>query len=87
MGRGSLCLVLGQNTGKLASENPPLHPATSSPFPSTASHFHAPLIHHASHAPLVGMARWAEQQATGPRLDDEAWRLGTEEQTQETDRG
>lgn len=33
VGRGSLCLVLGQDTGKLASENLPLHRATCQPCP------------------------------------------------------
>lgn len=86
MGRGSECLVLGQNTGKLASESllsiqpPPSFPLHSLTFPCSP-------VHHASHPSLVGMAKWAGQQPTGPRLDDEAWRLGTEEQTQETDRG
>lgn len=33
MGRGSLCLVLGQNAGKLALEILPHHPATCQSFP------------------------------------------------------
>lgn len=37
MGRGSLCLVLGQNAGKLASETLPHHPATCQSFPAIAS--------------------------------------------------
>lgn len=44
----------------------------ASPFPAIASHFHAPSIPHPSHPSLVGMAKWAEQQPDGPRLDDEA---------------
>lgn len=72
MGRGSLCLVLGQNAGKLASETLPHRPAPASPFPAIAAHFHALPIPHASHPSLVGMAKWAEQQPADPRLDDEA---------------
>lgn len=66
-----MCLVLGQNAGKLALGILPHHPAAS-PFPAIASHFHAPPIPHTSHPSLVGMAKWAEQQPDGPRLDDEA---------------
>lgn len=33
MGRGSLCLILGQNAGKLALEILPHHPATCQSFP------------------------------------------------------
>lgn len=71
MGRGSLCLVLGQNAGKLALEILTIQ-LPASPFPAIASHFHAPPIPHTSHPSLVGMAKWAEQQPDGPRLDDEA---------------
>lgn len=42
------------------------------PVPSIASHFHAPLSCRASHSSIVGMAKGAEQQPTGTRLDDEA---------------
>lgn len=55
--RRSLCLVLAQNTGKLASENLPLHPAPCQSFPSIASHSHAPLIPHASRSSTVGTAK------------------------------
>lgn len=44
----------------------------ASPVPFIASHFHAPLSRHASHSSLVGMAKGAEQQPAGTRLDDEA---------------
>lgn len=72
LGRIPCALGLGQNIGKLASENFPLHPAACQPFPSTASHFLVPLTPPASHQSLVGIAKWAEQQPSGPRLDDEA---------------
>lgn len=74
MGRGSLCLVLGQNAGKLALEILPHHPATCQSFPCHSLPFSCspPPIPHTSHPSLVGMAKWAEQQPDGPRLDDEA---------------